>query len=98
MSATYLDPLRRCQSLAALALMVAALGVTADRFLTVDNTLTVLRQICAGLCLSVGMTLVILSGGSDLSVGSVLALSGAVAAGLLKNGVAVPRSDVFIEV
>jgi ribose transport system permease protein len=36
----------------------------------------VLRQICANLCLSVGMTLIILSGRIDLSVGSVLALSG----------------------
>src|SRR5688572_21509949 len=98
MSAAYLDPLRRFQSLAALALMVAALALTTDQFLTVDNTLNVLRQICANLCLSVGMTLIILSGGIDLSVGSVLALSGAVAAGLLKNGLVVPRSDVFIEV
>jgi ribose transport system permease protein len=98
MNRTHLNSLRRFQSLAALALMVVALALTTDQFLTVDNTLNVLRQICANLCLSVGMTLIILSGGIDLSVGSVLALSGAVAAGLLKNGVAVPRTDVFLEV
>jgi len=98
MNRTHLNSLRRFQSLAALVLMVIALALTTEQFLTVDNTLNVLRQICANLCLSVGMTLIILSGGIDLSVGSVLALSGAVAAGLLKNGVAVPRTDVFLEV
>jgi len=98
MNRTHLNFLRQFQSLAALALMVVALALTTDQFLTVENTLNVLRQICANLCLSVGMTLIILSGGIDLSVGSVLALSGAVAAGLLKNGVAVPRTDVFIEI
>src|SRR6185295_19610083 len=37
------------------------------------------------------------SGGIDLSVGSVLALSGAVAAGLLKNGIMLPRWDIAIQ-
>jgi ribose transport system permease protein len=76
----------RFQSLAALVLLVVVLSLATDSFLTVENGLNVLRQISINLCLSIGMTLVILSGGIDLSVGSVLALSGAVAAGLLKNG------------
>jgi len=93
-----LDQLKRFQSVLALALMVLALALMTDKFFTVDNSLNVLRQICANLCLSVGMTIIILSGGIDLSVGSMLALSGAVAAGLLKNGVVIPGTDVFIEV
>jgi ribose transport system permease protein len=63
----------------------------------VDNTLNVLRQISINVCLSLGMTLVILSGGIDLSVGSVLALSGAVAAGLLKNGLALPWFNLLVQ-
>lgn len=94
----YLEHLKRFQSVLALALMVLALTLMTDKFLTVDNSLNVLRQICANLCLSIGMTIIILSGGIDLSVGAMLALSGAMAAGLLKNGIAVPRTDVFIEV
>lgn len=78
--------------------MVLALAFMSDKFLTVDNGLNVLRQICVNLCLSVGMTIIILSGGIDLSVGSMLALSGAMAAGLLKDGVAIPGTDVFVEV
>jgi len=80
--------LGRFQSLLALALMVVALNVLSDKFLTPENTWNILRQISVNLCLSIGMTLVILSGGIDLSVGAVLALAGAVAAGLLKYGVA----------
>ena len=43
------------------------------------------------------MTLVILSGGIDLSVGSALALSGAIAAGLLKHGIALPLLGVSLQ-
>ena len=89
---------RRFQSVLALALMVLALAFLSDKFLTVDNCFNVLRQICVNLCLSIGMTIIILSGGIDLSVGAVLAFSGAVAAGLLKHGVAIPGTDIFIEV
>src|SRR5689334_19897476 len=89
--------LARFQSLIALALMIAALSLASGKFLTPDNGLNVLRQISINLCLSLGMTLVILSGGIDLSVGSVLALSGAVAAGLLKTGVAIPAFNVLLQ-
>ena len=78
------------RSLVALAVLMVVLSLAHDKFLTEDNAVNVLRQISVNLCLSIGMTLVILSGGIDLSVGSVLALSGAVAAGLLKNGIAMP--------
>ncbi len=84
------------QSLVALALLVLWLSIANDGFLTVDNGLTVLRQISINLCLSIGMTLVILSGGIDLSVGSVLALSGAIAAGLLKSGVDISPLGVHV--
>jgi ribose transport system permease protein len=94
----YLEHLKRFQSLLALALLVLALALATDKFLTVDNSLNVLRQICANLCLSIGMTIIILSGGIDLSVGAVLAFAGAVAAGLLKSGFAIPGTDVFVEV
>jgi ribose transport system permease protein len=90
--------LRRFQSLIALVLMVVAMALLSDKFLTPENGWNILRQISVNLCLSVGMTLVILSGGIDLSVGAVLALSGAVAAGLLKNGVALPVFGVMLEV
>lgn len=87
----------RFQSLLALALLVVGLSLASESFLTVDNGLNVLRQISINLCLSIGMTLVILSGGIDLSVGSVLALSGAVAAGVLKHGLSLGPINAFLD-
>jgi ribose transport system permease protein len=92
-----LEHVARFQSLLALAILLVAMNLFTDRFLTIDNGLNVLRQISINLCLSIGMTLVILSGGIDLSVGSVLALAGAVAAGLLKNGIALSHWNVTLQ-
>lgn len=89
--------LRRFQSLIALAIMVGALSFLSDKFLTTDNGWNILRQISVNLCLSLGMTLVILSGGIDLSVGAILGLSGAVAAGLLKNGIPLSFADARLQ-
>jgi ribose transport system permease protein len=55
-----------------------------------------MRQISVNICISVGMTLVVLTAGIDLSIGSVLALCGAITAGLLKNGIEVPSSNLYI--
>jgi ribose transport system permease protein len=93
----YTAALARFRSLLALGLMVFALSLLTDRFLTPENGWNILRQISVNLCLSVGMTLVILSGGIDLSVGAILGLAGAVGAGLLKNGFAVPGTPYALE-
>lgn len=55
--------------------------ITKDSFLTQKNVFNVLRQISANLFLACGMTMVIILGGIDLSVGSIIALSGCIAAG-----------------
>ncbi len=84
------------QHLFALALMVLAMTLLSDKFATADNLFNVMRQVSVNLCISVGMTLVILTGGIDLSVGSVLAFSGAIAAGLMKWGIGITGIDTFI--
>jgi ribose transport system permease protein len=84
------------QPLIALAALLVAMTLLSDKFATPDNALNVMRQISVNLCISVGMTLVILTGGIDLSVGSVLAFSGALAAGLMKGGVSLGGADVFV--
>lgn len=93
---TYRPLLTRSQSFIALLLLCVALSLLSNKFLTIENGWNVLRQISVNVCISVGMTLVVLTAGIDLSVGSVLALSGAVAAGLLKSGIAWPAHDLFI--
>ena len=59
-----------------------------DRFFTAANGWNIMRQISVNLCLSIGMTMVIVAGGIDLSVGSILALAGAITAGLIKHALA----------
>ena len=58
-----------------------------ERFLTEENLLNVLRQNSMLGLVALGMTFVILTGGIDLSVGSLLALAGVVAAYLAPQGV-----------
>jgi ribose transport system permease protein len=88
--------LARLQSLIALVILCVIIAVLSDKFLTMDNGWNVLRQISVNICISVGMTLIVLTAGIDLSVGSVLALCGAITAGLLKNGIKMPSADLFI--
>lgn len=57
------------------------------RFLSFNNVLNVLRQASVNAVISIGMTLVILTGGIDLSVGSILAICGAVCAKLMLAGI-----------
>jgi ribose transport system permease protein len=87
----------RFQSVLALSLLVMGLSLASDRFLLPDNITNVLLQIAVNICLSTGMTMIILSGGIDLSVGSMLALTGAIAAGLMKNGIAIEPFGVQIQ-
>lgn len=91
------ENLARLQSLLALVVMVIVLALLSDKFLTLANQRNILLQISVNLCLSIGMTLIILTGGIDLSVGAILALSGAVAAGLLKNGLALKMFGVALQ-
>jgi ribose transport system permease protein len=66
-----------------LFLMCAALSYLSPAFLTTSNLINVLRQVSTNANLAFGMTLAILIGGIDLSVGPVLAISGTLAAGLI---------------
>jgi ribose transport system permease protein len=56
-------------------LTVWVAGANGSNFLTVDNTMNILRQVSINLVLASGMTFVILTAGIDLSVGSILAVS-----------------------
>jgi ribose transport system permease protein len=73
-----------------LVLLAAVLGLASPRFATADNLLAVFQQSSLNALLALGMTFVILSGGIDLSVGSLLALCGVVVADLVVHGVPIP--------
>jgi len=92
----YRQSLAKFQSLIALVILCLVISLLSDKFLTTTNAWNVMRQISVNICISVGMTLVVLTAGIDLSIGSVLALCGAITAGLLKNGIEVPSSNLYI--
>ena len=92
----YRQTVSRFQSLIALFILCLVISLLSDKFLTATNIWNVMRQISVNICISVGMTLVVLTAGIDLSVGSILALCGAITAGLLKNGIEIASSNLFI--
>ncbi|MGN7477729.1 ribose ABC transporter permease [Solibacillus silvestris] len=69
-----------------LFLIVIVITILNPSFMTTDNILNILRQVSISALIAFGMTFVILTGGIDLSVGSTLALTGAVGATMLASG------------
>lgn len=74
------------RSLILLIIFAAIISVLSPDFLTKGNLLNVLRQTSVNAIIAAGMTFVILTGGIDLSVGSILGFSGAIAASLISGG------------
>jgi len=72
--------------LAFLAALVTLLAVVSPHFLTTDNMVIVLRQAALQFLMASGLTLVVLTGGIDLSVGAVLGLAACVGAGFIAGG------------
>jgi ribose/xylose/arabinose/galactoside ABC-type transport system permease subunit len=74
----------------ALALECLVLAAATDTFLTPNNLSNVVRQNAFPAIIAAGMTFVILTGGIDLSVGSVVALSGVLCADAIIHGWGIP--------
>lgn len=70
-----------------LLILLVVFSLSAENFLTLQNIQNILRQIAITAILGIGMTLVILIGGIDLSVGSVVLFSAAVMNSLIFNGI-----------
>ena len=73
-----------------LVVLFLFLSVATDSFLSTKNMLQVLRQICINGLLAFGMTFVLIIGGIDLTVGSVVAISGVSVVIMLNSGVPLP--------
>jgi ribose/xylose/arabinose/galactoside ABC-type transport system permease subunit len=84
------DYVRRFGSLAILLLLSSVMCVLSPYFLSTGNIMNIIRQCSVIGLLGIGMTFVILTGGIDLSVGSVVAFSGCLVALLARKGYPVP--------
>ncbi len=83
-----------CVAIAAAGEIAVANGAWSDNyFLSQENTLVILRQISINGILAIGMTFVIITAGVDLSVGSVLALAGILAARFATSSTAMAFGD-----
>lgn len=75
-----LERVRQYALIVALIILIVLFALISDHFFTANNFLNIARQVSITAIVAVGMTFVIITGGIDLSVGSVLALTGIAAA------------------
>jgi ribose transport system permease protein len=85
---------RDAGGLIVLLVLFGAMTLASAEFLTADNMANLARQVAIFGIIAVGQLLVILTAGIDLSVGSVLGLTGCVTAQLLVEGMPVPLAIV----
>lgn len=85
------DIIQKFAALGSLMALTLVFSLTSNAFFTVNNAMTIALQVTSIALLGIGATCVIITGGIDLSVGSVLALAGVVAALCVKElGLPVP--------
>ena len=78
------------RTLIVLVLLVAFFSVISDSYLTTSNVLLMTKHVAITAIMAIGMTFVILTGGIDLSVGSIAGAAGMVGGGLLFEGLGLP--------
>jgi erythritol transport system permease protein len=73
------------RALIALVIIIAIFAAMSDNYLTAGNLTTIIKQVAFNAIIALGMLMVILNGGIDLSVGSTVGLTGAVAGNLFRG-------------
>jgi erythritol transport system permease protein len=81
------------RALIALIIIIAIFAILSDNYLTAGNLTTITKQVAFNAIVALGMLLVILNGGIDLSVGSIVGFTAAVAGNLFR-GVHVPLTNL----
>jgi erythritol transport system permease protein len=90
--------LLRGRTLVVLVLLVIFFSAISSEYLTQSNLILMTKHVAINAILAIGVTFVILTGGIDLSVGSIAGLASMVAGGLLFKGLHVPGGTVFFSV
>jgi erythritol transport system permease protein len=84
-----MDLVVRLRAVIALLMLVAVFSSLSPEFLTTGNLTILVKHVAINAILAIGMTFVILSGGIDLSVGSIAGLAGMLAGALISQGLVV---------
>ena len=85
MNNNFKEILDRYKSLIGLIILCIVITIVSPAFMTLSNITNIFTQVSTNAIIAVGMTFVILTGGIDLSVGSTVAISGALAASIIKS-------------
>lgn len=88
--------LLKLRTFIALFLVVVYFGIMAPNFISMANLFIMVKHVAIYAFLAIGMTFVIITGGIDLSVGSIVGLAGMVAGGLIYSGLHIPFWNVTI--
>ena len=86
----------RLRALVALFILVVVFAMLSEAFLTTGNLIILVKHVAINAILAIGMTFVILTGGIDLSVGSVAGLAGMIAGGLISEGLVLETFGVKV--
>ena len=78
---------RNAGILIGLLIICIVISIKSPQFLTQKNIMNVLRQISSNMFLACGMTMILIAGGIDLSVGSTIAIIGVIAGTIIGKGV-----------
>lgn len=88
--------LMKARTFIALIILLIVFICIEPKFLSAGTLINISKHVARYAILAIGMTYVIISGGIDLSVGSVAGLSGMVAGGLLVNGLVIPSAGIAL--
>jgi erythritol transport system permease protein len=88
--------LMRLRALIALVALIVVFAILSPEFLTTANMTILVKHVAINAILAIGMTFVILSGGIDLSVGSIAGLAGMVAGALISQGLVLTGAGVVV--
>lgn len=91
-----LDLLLRLRAVVALVLLVIIFAAASPEFLTTGNLTILVKHVAINAILAIGMTFVILSGGIDLSVGSIAGLAGIIAGALISRGLVLEAAGQIV--
>src|SRR6516162_4138514 len=80
----------------ALVVLLAVFSALSPAFLTTANLTILLKHVAINAIMAIGMTFVIVSGGIDLSVGSIAGLAGMIAGALIDRGLVLPMFGVVV--
>jgi erythritol transport system permease protein len=88
--------LLRLRAVIALVILTVVFSMLSPEFLTAGNMTILVKHVAINAILAIGMTFVILSGGIDLSVGSIAGLAGMIAGGLISQGLVLNAFGIVI--